>query len=80
MLGGAELANGLFVEGTSMTPMVGGDMILDRIRAHDRDRDRDRMCDADCDFEVEGYVTAFTSATEFEIDGQPSMAPWIRSH
>ena len=70
-LGGAELANGLFVEGTSTTPMAGGDMILDRIRAHDRDRDRDRMCDADCDFDVEGYVTAFTSATEFEVDGQP---------
>jgi hypothetical protein len=69
-LGGAELANGLFVEVTSTTPMVGGDMILDRVQARDRDRDRDRLCDSDCDFEVEGYVTAFVSATEFEVDGQ----------
>lgn len=70
-LGGADLANGLFVEVTSTTPMVGGDMILDRIQAHDRDRDRDQLCDSDCDFEVEGYVTDFVSATEFEVDGQP---------
>ena len=70
-LGGADLANGLFVEVSSTTPMVGGDMILDRIQARDRDRDRDRLCDSDCDFEVEGYVTAFVSATEFEVDGQP---------
>ena len=69
-LGGAELQNGLFVEVTSTAPMVGGDMILDRIQAHDRDRDRDQLCDSDCDFEVEGYVTAFVSATEFEVDGQ----------
>ena len=69
-LGGADLENGLFVEVSSTTPMVGGDMILDRIQARDRDRDRDRLCDSDCDFEVEGYVTAFVSATEFEVDGQ----------
>jgi hypothetical protein len=69
-LGGADLQNGLFVEVTSTAPMVGGDMILDRIQAHDRDRDRDQLCDSDCDFEVEGYVTAFVSATEFEVDGQ----------
>ena len=69
-LGGADLANGLFVEVTSTTPMVGGDMILDRIQARDRDRDRDQLCDSDCDFEVEGYVTTFVSATEFEVDGQ----------
>lgn len=70
-LGGADLANGLFVEVMSTTPMVGGDMIVDRIQARDRDRDRDQLCDSDCDFEVEGYVTAFVSATEFEVDGQP---------
>lgn len=70
-LGGADLANGLYVEVTSTTPMGDGDMILDRVQAKDRDRDRDRLCSSDCDFELEGYVTAFVSATEFEVDGQP---------
>ena len=70
-LGDAELANGLFVEVTSTTPLATGDMILDRIRARDRDRDRDHLCSSGCDFELEGYVTAFISATEFEVDGQP---------
>lgn len=70
-LGGADLANGLFVEVTSTVPVANGDMILDRIRARDRDRDRDQLCDADCDFEIEGFVTAFVSATDFEVDGQP---------
>jgi len=70
-LGGANLDNGLFVEVTSAVPVASGDMILDRIRARDRDRDRDQLCDSDCDFEVEGYITTFVSATEFEVDGQP---------
>lgn len=70
-LGNADLANGLFVEVTSSAPIAGGDMILDRIQAQDRDRDRDQLCDSDCDFEVEGFITAFVSATEFEVDGQP---------
>ena len=70
-LGGADLANGMFVEVSSTVPVANGDMILDRIRARDRDRDRDHLCDSDCDFEVEGFVTAFVSATEFEVDGQP---------
>ena len=39
-------------------------------QARDRDRDRDQLCDSDCQFEVEGYVTAFVSATEFDVDGQ----------
>lgn len=70
-LGGAELANGLYVEVESTMGMQGGDMLLDRIQARDKDQDRDRLCDSDCDFEVEGYVTAYTSASEFEVDGQP---------
>lgn len=70
-LAGEDLANGLFVEVVSATPLVGGDMILDQIQARDRDRDRDQLCDSDCDFEIEGYVTAFVSATEFDVDGQP---------
>ena len=70
-LGGADLADGLYVEVTSTTPIGNGDMILDRIRAKDRDRDRDHLCSSDCDFELEGFITAFVSATEFEVDGQP---------
>lgn len=70
-LGGANLENGLFVEVTSAVPVAGGDMILDRVQARDRDRDRDQLCDSDCEFEVEGYITTFVSATEFEVDGQP---------
>jgi hypothetical protein len=48
-----------------------GDLILDRIQARDRDRDKDQLCDSGCDFELDGYVTAFVSATEFEVDGSP---------
>ena len=70
-LGGANLDNGLFVEVTSAVPVASGDMILDRVQARDRDRDRDQLCDSDCEFEVEGYITTFVSATEFEVDGQP---------
>ena len=70
-LGGADMANGLYVEVSSTTPIGDGDMILDRVQAKDRDRDRDQLCSADCDFELEGYVTTFVSATEFEVDGQP---------
>lgn len=73
-LGGADMANGMYVEVTSTTPMGGGDMILDRVQAKDRDRDRDQLCSSDCDFELEGYVTAFVSATEFAVDGQPVTA------
>ena len=70
-LGGANLANGLYVEVTSTTPMGAGDLLLDRVQAKDRDRDRDHLCSSDCDFELEGYVTTFVSAMEFEVDGQP---------
>lgn len=70
-LGGANITNGMYVEVTSTTPMGGGDMILDRVQARDRDRDRDQLCSSDCEFELEGYVTSFVSAAEFEVDGQP---------
>lgn len=70
-LGGAALANGMYVEVSSNSPMSNGDMVLDRIQLRDRDRDRDQTCTSDCDFELEGFVTSFTSATEFEVDGQP---------
>jgi hypothetical protein len=70
-LGGAQLANGLYVEVQSSKQMNGGEMLLDRVRARDRHRDRDHQCDSDCDFEIDGYVTAFTSVTDFEVDGNP---------
>jgi hypothetical protein len=69
--GGTALADGMYVEVSSNSSMANGDMLLDRIQLHDRDRDRDRTCSTDCNFELEGFVTSFTSATEFEVDGQP---------
>ena len=70
-LGGDDIANGMYVEVTSTTPMGDGDMILDRVQAKDRDRDRDQLCSSDCEFELEGYITTFASTTEFDVDGQP---------
>ena len=70
-LDGADLANGLYVEVTSTTPMGDGDMILDRVQAKDRDRDRDHLCSSGCDFELEGFITTFVSAADFEVDEQP---------
>jgi hypothetical protein len=72
-LGGEQLANGMYVEVGSTQMMQGGDMLLDRVQARDRDQDRDHLCDSDCDFEVEGYITEFASAVDFEVDGQPVM-------
>ena len=70
-LGGANLANGLYVEVTSASPIANGDLILDRIQARDHDRDRDQLCDSGCDFALDGYVTMFVSPTEFEVDDAP---------
>lgn len=70
-LDGADLADGLYVEVSSTTPIEGGQMLLNRVRARDRDRDRDRLCADDCYFELIGYVTSFDSATQFAVDGQP---------
>ena len=72
-LGDVDIANGLYVEASCDHAPGDGDMILDRVQLRDRDRDRDRdhQCDSDCDTEIEGYITSFVSATEFEVDGQP---------
>ena len=70
-LGGADLANGLYVEVSSTSPISNGDLILDRIQARDHDRDRDQLCDSGCDFDLDGYVTLFVSPTEFEVDDSP---------
>jgi hypothetical protein len=81
-LGGAALADGMYVEVSSNSPMSNGDMVLDRIQLHDRDRDRDQTCTSDCNFELEGFVTSFTSSTEFEVDGQPvtNLREWHGGH
>jgi len=68
-LGGADLANGLYVEVSSTSALSNGDLVLDRIQAHDRDRDKDQLCNSGCDFDLDGYVTMFVSPTEFEVDG-----------
>jgi len=73
-LGGANLANGLYVEVFSSSPLSNGDLILDRIQARDRDRDRDQLCDGDCEFDLSGYITLFVSPAEFEVDGSPVTA------
>ena len=70
-LDGADLADGLYVQASSNSPMSGGIMLLDRVQARDQNRDRDQLCDSDCMFEIEGFITSFASATEFEVDGQP---------
>ena len=70
-LGGADLANGLYVEVSSTSPISNGDLLLDRIQARDHDRDRDQLCDSGCDFDLDGYVTMFVSTTEFEVDDSP---------
>ena len=71
-LGGADIADGQYIQASCDHAPGDGDMILDRIQLRDRDRDRDRdhECDSDCNTEIEGYVTSFVSATEFEVDGQ----------
>lgn len=72
-LGSADLANGLYVEVSSSTPLAGGSLILDKVQARDRDRDRDRdhQCDSGCEFDLEGFVTEFVSPTDFYVDGAP---------
>lgn len=70
-LGGADLANGLYIEASCDSPMSDGVMLLDQIQARDQNRDRDQLCDYDCTFEIEGFITSFTSTTEFEVDEQP---------
>jgi hypothetical protein len=70
-LGGADLANGLYVEASSDSPMSNGVMLLDQVQVRDQNRDRDQLCDSECTFEIEGFITSFTSISEFEVDGQP---------
>ena len=69
-LGDADLANGMYVQVSSTSMMQNGNMMANRVQARDRDRDRFRMCAGECLYELIGYVTAFVSATAFEVDGQ----------
>jgi hypothetical protein len=67
----ADLANGLYAEVSSTSPVTNGLLLLDQIRARDRDRDRDRdkLCAAGCSYDIEGYITDFISPLEFVVDG-----------
>ena len=69
-LGGADLANGMYVQVTSTAMIQNGHMMANMVQARDQDRDRYRLCAGECLYELVGYVTAFVSATNFEVDGQ----------
>lgn len=69
-LGGADIANGMYVQVSSTAMIQNSLMEADMVQARDRDRDRYRMCAGECLYELVGYVTAFVSSTEFEVDGQ----------
>lgn len=69
-LGGADLANGMYVQVTSTAMIQNNHMMANMVRARDRDRDRYQLCAGECLYELIGYVTAYESATNFEVDGQ----------
>ena len=69
-LGGADLANGMYVQVTSTAMIQNGHMLANMVQARDRDRDRYRLCAGECLYELIGYVTTYESATNFEVDGQ----------
>lgn len=73
-LGGADIANGMYVQVTSMAMMQNNQMMADAVQARERDRDRYRLCADECLYELIGYVTAFESTEDFEVDGQAVMA------
>ena len=73
-LGGADIANGMYVQVTSTAMMQNNQMMADAVQARERDRDRYRLCADECLYELTGYVTAFESTEDFEVDGQAVMA------
>lgn len=73
-LGGAEIANGMYVQVTSNAMIQNGRMMANMVQVRDQDRDRYRLCAGECFYELIGYVTAFESATSFEVDGQAVTA------
>lgn len=70
-LGGADIANGMYVEASSVVPIDGEQMMLNRVQVREQQRHRYELCETDCTFEIVGYVTFFVSETEFEVNGQP---------
>jgi len=73
-LGGADLANGMYVQVTSTAMFQKNQMMANEVRARERNRDRNLLCDGECLYELTGYVTAFESIEDFEVDGQAVMA------
>lgn len=73
-LGGADLANGMYVQVISTAMMQNDQMMADAVQARERNRDRNRLCDGECLYDLIGYVTAFESTEDFEVDGQAVMA------
>ena len=71
-LGGADIANGMYVQVTSTAMMQNNQMMADAVQA--RERNRNRLCDGECLFDLIGYVTAFESTENFEVDGQAVMS------
>jgi len=71
-LGGADLANGMYVQVISTAMMQNDQMMADAV--HARERNRNRLCDGECLYDLIGYVTAFESIEDFEVDGQAVMA------
>ncbi|MDH3611981.1 MAG: DUF5666 domain-containing protein [Gammaproteobacteria bacterium] len=69
-LGGADLANGMYVQVTSTAMIQNGHMLANMVQTRDRDRDRHQLCAGECLYELIGYVTAFETAEDFEVDGQ----------
>lgn len=73
-LGGADLANGMYVQVTSTAMFQKNQMMANEVQARERNRDRNLLCDGECLYELTGYVTAFESIEDFEVDGQAAMA------
>jgi hypothetical protein len=69
-LGGADLANGMYVQVMSTAMFQNGHMMANRVQARDKAMDRYRLCAGECLYELIGYVTAFESADDFQVDGQ----------
>lgn len=72
---GDPLANGMYVEVSSMKPLSENVLVLDKLQSRERTRNMsnegNKLCNADCDFELDGYITEFISATSFKVDSLP---------
>ena len=72
---GGELAEGDFVEVEGSALGTNGELIATEVELessiHGFDDDDDAFDDDDYEFEIEGYITRFVSATDFDVNGQP---------